>query len=169
MAAPDAAQEAFDAAKRDFIKALPGNIHVRQVTASGSCDAAWTAIDQLQMQGLKGKKKVPDLRRIQPFMDALTSFAGVIEVFVQVYPQIMALVWGPIKLILQLMDNIGGAYNVIMRTISDIGDLLPRFEQLRPLLEKAGPKQTLALFYRDILDFHLELLQFLSMPRKFPT
>jgi hypothetical protein len=159
-------QRVFDRAKRDFEDALPAKARMREILAINSAEKAWDAIERLQEeQSRQGKLRI--LNRIKPFLDALQSYAAVIEVFVQVKPDVMALIWGPIKLILQLIDNWHGVYDAVTRTMGSFGDLLPRFQRVvQPFVEKDWIQDALGLFYRYILDFHHQLLQLLSRPRK---
>ena len=52
----------------------------------------WNMVERVQKeQSLRGCMQ--NLARIKPFIDGLTRYAAVIEVFVQAKPEIMALVW----------------------------------------------------------------------------
>ena len=54
------------------------------------------------------------LRRIDPFIQGLQRYAGVVETFVQVKPEVIALIWGPIKLILQATHRASHAFNIVL-------------------------------------------------------
>ena len=59
----------------------------------------WDMVEQVQKeQSLRGCMQ--NLARIKPFIDGLTRYAAVIEVFVQAKPEIMALVWVKIPTVL---------------------------------------------------------------------
>ena len=45
-------------------------------------------------------KSIRNINRIRPFVNSLQQYTGVIEVFVNVKPDFLALIWGPIKLCL---------------------------------------------------------------------
>ena len=45
-------------------------------------------------------KSIRNINKIRPFVNSLQQYTGVIEVFVNVKPDFLALIWGPIKLCL---------------------------------------------------------------------
>ena len=45
-------------------------------------------------------KSIRNINQIRPFVNSLQQYTGVIEVFVNVKPDFLALIWGPIKLCL---------------------------------------------------------------------
>ena len=45
-------------------------------------------------------KSIRNISKIRPFVNSLQQYTGVIEVFVSVKPDFLALIWGPIKLCL---------------------------------------------------------------------
>ena len=52
----------------------------------------WDKASELQReQSMRGSMQ--NMARIKPFIDGLTKYSGVIEVFVQAQPDIMAFVW----------------------------------------------------------------------------
>lgn len=94
-----------------------------------------------------------NLRRIEPFLRFLESYAGVIEVFCQAYAP-MAFVWGPIKLILQLASNYTTALEKILQAFSELADALPHLDRLQTLFrEDTHVNYALALVYNDITEF----------------
>lgn len=56
---------------------------------------------QLDQENAKRKSRCV-AARISPFLDAIQQFSGVVETFVSSHPQIAALVWGSVKLVLQV-------------------------------------------------------------------
>jgi len=49
-----------------------------------------------------GRRSFRNLGKIRPFLNSLQDYGKVIEVFVNVKPDIMAFIWGPIKFCLQV-------------------------------------------------------------------
>jgi hypothetical protein len=83
---------------------------------------------------------------------------------VQVKPEILALIWGPIKLLLQWTSVLKQSFDAIVNTIGDFGDLLPEFQEVMKLFgHNEQIKDVLALFFRDILDFYVVALKFFSL------
>ena len=83
--------DAFQTARDDFLKDIkhPERFNFTKLT---TIQDVWKATDEIQKSQAK-TKTLRGLNRIRPFMDALEKFAGTIEVFVQVKPEIMALIW----------------------------------------------------------------------------
>lgn len=169
MASPDPLQEVFDAAKREFDESLPSNTKFREILAIDTVDKVWDAIAKLQHDQEK-KSNLRHVSRMQLFLDRIRSYSAVIEVFVQVKPEVLALLWGPIRLLLQWTGEWQQGYDAIVKTMERIGDLLPQFGDVaQHFIDKERIKDVLALFYRDILDFYLESLKFFGLPRKVPA
>jgi hypothetical protein len=153
----------FDDAKTEFEKSLPSNVRFRDILAVSSVDKLWDAMNKLQEQQAK-RKRMRWLGKIAPFIERLQSLSGVIEVFVQAKPEIMALVWGPIKLVLMCVSQWSQAFDAIVKRIEKIGDVLPQFNNVLPsFINSEHIRHVVALFFRDILDFYREILQFFTL------
>lgn len=169
MASPDPLQQDFDAAKREFDEGLPSNTTFRDIIAIDTVDKVWDAMKKLQRDHEK-KYHLRAMSRIQPFLDRLRSYSAVIEVFVQVKPDVLALLWGPIRLLLQWTGEWQQGFDAIVKTMERIGELLPQFGDVAEhFINKERIKDVPALFYRDILDFYLQSLKFFGLPRKVPA
>lgn len=166
MASLDSLQQILDTAKSEFERDLPLNTPLRDILAITSVDKVWAEVEKLQYEQER-KSNLRHANRIKLFLDRLRSYAAVIEVFIQVKPDVLALLWGPIKLLLMWTAEWQQALDAIIRTIERIGDRLPSFGEVRKhFIDKERTKDVLGLFYRDILDFYLEVLTFFSRPRK---
>lgn len=88
--------------------------------------------------------------------------------FVQVKPEILALICGPIKLLLTVdLRMAGGGFDAIIRTIERIGEFFPQFDDLLPhFTKKKLIMDILGLSFRDMLDFYLDLLKFFGQRSK---
>ena len=81
---------AFDEALLRFKQDLPD--HERRDFAIASVEDVYDEIRKIQeWQGKQGLLR--NLRRIEPYINGLTQFSKVIEVFVQAKPEIMAFIW----------------------------------------------------------------------------
>lgn len=164
MASPDVFQKVFNETKKGFLRNIASRPDLKQdILSTTSIEKVYDAIDKLQLEHAKqGHNR--NLSRIQPFLEGLESYAQVIEVFFQVKPEILALIWGPIKLLLLWTSNARQAFDAVLKTSSAIGDLLPRFQRVRELFRDgdARLKGILGLFYKDILDFYSISLEFFS-------
>ena len=165
MAGPiNPAQRAFEKAIREFRTSLKDAALYSQILKTTSIDEVYDLTDKLQFtQGAH----LADLSRIQPYLNRLKAYTGVIDTFVQAKPEILALIWGPIKLLLQWTSNVSASLSALANTIEEIGTLLPEFDQAARLFG-SGPhvNDVLALLFQDILDFYLISVKFFSMKSK---
>ncbi|MBE3049336.1 hypothetical protein IMZ48_43920 [Candidatus Bathyarchaeota archaeon] len=167
MASPDSIQQVFIAAKREFESKLPQNTPFGDAFDIATIKEVREAADKLQRNQSK-KSGLLHLSRIDPFLKRLERYAEVIQVFVQAKPEILALIWGPIKLLLLWTSEWREGFDAIIRTIERIGEFFPQFDDLLPnFTDKKHIMDVLGLFYRDILDFYLELLKFFGQRSKF--
>jgi hypothetical protein len=168
MTAPyDPVQLAFENAVRDFKTSLNNDSLYNKILETTSIDQVYDATDELQKEQAK-KGHLRHLSKIEPYLQRLRDYSSVIEVFLQVKPDILGLIWGPIKLLLQWASTLKQSYDAIINTTADIGVLLPEFQAVTQLFaHNKQIKDVLALFFKDILDFYLIALKFFSLPRKF--
>ncbi len=162
MASTDTLQQAFENAKREFLDRLPqSQTNLRgEILATTSIDQVYDVTDKLQQGG-----KSPGMSKIGRFLELTRAYAAVIEVFVSSHPEVMALVWGSIKLILQLTANAQAGFDAVLNTTARIGDLLPDFAVVREIVRDSERlTRILQLFYRDILDFYSTAFELFSKP-----
>ena len=138
--------------------------HERRGIQGTSIEDVWKQARDIQETQSKSKT-LRNMQRIEHYVKGLERYAGVIEIFVQVKPDLLALIWGPIKLVLRIARNYLDVWDKIMDIIQKIGDALPQFLDLKTELgtnEQFGAY--LSLFYKEILDFHVGLLKFFRSP-----
>lgn len=160
-------QNAFQAAMHEFKTNLNNDEVYAKLLAVTSIDEVYDLTDKLQAdQGRKGHLR--HLARIEPYLNRLREYTGAIDTFVQVYPEIMALIWGPIKLLLQWSSALTQSFDAIVNTTADIGLLLPEFQEVAVLFSRNDRiYDVLVLFFKDILDFYQIGLKFFTMPRMY--
>ncbi|KAL4905604.1 hypothetical protein BDW74DRAFT_167782 [Aspergillus multicolor] len=158
-------QSAFQAAMNEFKTNLDNDKLYAEILAVKSINEVYDLTDKLQAeQGKKGQLR--HLAKIEPFLNRLREYAGVIEVFLQVQPDIMALIWGPIKLLLQWSSVLTQSFDAIVSAAGDIGLLLPEFQEVMVLFaQNTRLYDVLVLFFKDILEFYQVGLKFFSMAR----
>jgi len=129
-----------------------------------------TSIDQVydlaaKIQDEQGKTgHLRHLSKIQKFLEKMHLYAGAIDTFVQVKPDILALIWGPIKLLIQWTSTLSKSQDAIAKITAEIGDRLPEFTEMATLFShNTRLNDILCLFFQDILDFYLVTLKFFSM------
>ncbi|PWY96736.1 NACHT domain protein [Aspergillus sclerotioniger CBS 115572] len=158
-------QKAFQTAMHDFKMNLNNDEIHAQILLVTSIEGVYDLTDKLQAeQGRKGHLR--HLAKIEPYLNRLREYTAAIELFVQIEPEIMALIWGPIKLLLQWTSVPTQSFDAILNTTADIGLLLPEFQEVAVLFSRNDKiYDVLVLFFRDILDFYQICLQFFIMPR----
>lgn len=170
MASPNPTRlsDAFDKAKQDFLTSLKDPSLFNSIATVSSIDEVYAFTTQLQQDQSK-RHGLRNLLKIKPFLDRLKEFAGAIDVLVSAKPEILALIWGPIKFLLQMSDNLTKSFDAIVEAMAVIGNKLPLFEAYTVLFkENDRVAQVLVLFYKDILDFYEIVLNFFSAKRKIP-
>lgn len=166
MASVNPLQQVFDKAKREFKSELPARVSFDSLLAAATIDDVYDVAEKYQKEQQK-TSKLRHLQRIQPLLDRLKEYAGVIEVFVQVKPDVLALLWGPIKLLLLWTSVWNQGFDAVVKTMERIGELLPSFSDVvRHFIDVDRIRDILGLFYRDILDFYVVMVQFFSLPRR---
>ncbi len=163
----DPVQAAFQSMILEFKDKLKDDKLYSEILKTTSIDEVYDATDQLQ----KDQAKVGNLRhlaKIEPYLERLRAYSGVIDTFVQAKPDILALIWGPIKLLLQWTSILKQSFDEIINITAEIGDLLPEFKEVsRMFCHNAQLKDVLVLYFQDILDFYVVALKFFSKPSKF--
>ncbi|RYP01740.1 hypothetical protein DL764_006102 [Monosporascus ibericus] len=161
----DPVQAAFDKAIWEFKAGLKNEALYREILSTTSADQVYDLTDKLQAEK-PGTGGIRNLAKLQPYLERLQSYNGAIDTFVQAKPDVLALIWGPIKLLVQWASTLVTSLDALINTTAEIGLLLPEFSLATKLFERNDMiRELLALFFQDILDFYLVSLKFFSMPR----
>lgn len=156
----------FDNTIRDFRAALKNDQLYEEILKTTTIDEVYDVTDKLQEEQAR-KGHLRHLSKIQPYLEGLRNYTSVIEVFMQAKPDVLALIWGPIKLLLQWASTLKQSLDAIVDATASIGFLLPEFRISASLFgQKEHMKDVLALLLRDILDFYLIALKFFNLPRE---
>ncbi|VZI19679.1 unnamed protein product [Fusarium fujikuroi] len=160
-----ATQRAFEAAMIDFKDKLKGHSFYDQIIQTTSIEQVYQDIEKLQDKQAKSGR-LRHLSKIEPFLARLREYSGVVETFVQTKPDILALIWGPIKLLLLWADVLKQSFDALVTTLEEIGNALPDFCKLAEIFAGNNRLQALlVLYFRDILHFYLISSKFFSMRR----
>ncbi len=165
MSTTDPVLKAFEDAQLAFRKKLKDPRLYEEILTTTKVDDVYEATAKLQ-ETILGNGRLRNLGKISRFIKQLSSYAAVIEVFVQVKPDVLALIWGPIKLLLQWSSELSSALDQITDVMKRIGQALPQFTVLVETFEMSDAiRAALALFYEDMLDFYRVTLDFFRKPR----
>jgi hypothetical protein len=163
----DSFQVQFDAAIQGFRVELKNDNLYREILQTRNVEELYDVTDKLQEEQSK-TGRLRHLSKIEPFIEGLRRYASVIEVFMQAKPDVLALIWGPIKLLLQWADVMKQSMDAIVDTIAEIGSLIPEFRISSKLFgEKVAIRDIMLLFFGDILDFYVITLKFFSNTREY--
>jgi hypothetical protein len=165
----DPVQQVFESVIKDFKLNLKDDELFSAISKTTTIDEVYDATDKLQEEQAK-KGHLRHLSKIQPYLEGLNAYASVIEVFLQAKQEVLALIWGPSKLILQMASVLKQSFDAIIDTTAEIGIVLPEFSVVAKLFDHNKQiKDILALFFKDLLQFYLIALKFFSLPRKFSS
>ncbi|RGP72615.1 nacht domain [Fusarium longipes] len=161
-------QAAFEAAMLEFKDKLKDSSLYDQILQTSSIEQAYNDIKTLQDKQVKSGR-LRHFSKIDPFLNRLREYSSSIEVFVQAKPDILALVWGPVKLLLQWADVLKQSFDAPVNAMEEIGNVLPDFCELSEMFSDNNRLQELqVLYFQDILQFYLISTKFFSMRRESP-
>ncbi|KAG9563865.1 hypothetical protein KCU71_g6443, partial [Aureobasidium melanogenum] len=104
---------------------------------------------QLDQENAKRKSRCV-AARISPLLESVQQFSGIVETFVSSNPHIAALVWGSVKLVLQIASNFTTYFDKLSALLMTIGKRCPRFQEYQKL-------------YRNSTDLQKVLCDFYSV------
>ncbi|KAF8852553.1 hypothetical protein BDZ45DRAFT_807386 [Acephala macrosclerotiorum] len=111
-------------------------------------------------------KTAQNLARIQPFLQVMSQYTEIIEVFLNT-SSMLCFVWGPMKFILMTACNLSKAFDVLLDAYKQIAEAFPLLLKYRSMFEKNDHmKKVLVWMYEDILKFHLRAWRVFSQPDK---
>jgi hypothetical protein len=91
MSAQDPIEDAFEAARQDFLRSLKDR-DIYNFSQFTSINDVYSTTDKIQEeQNRSGTLK--GLNRIRPYLDCLSQYVGVIDTFIQVKPDTLCLIW----------------------------------------------------------------------------
>ena len=91
MPASSSVQEAFDFARRDFLQSLT-DPHDYDFSQYNSIEQVYDATEKIQKEQEKSGT-LRNLNKIQPYLECMSQYAQTIDTFVQVKPEILAVIW----------------------------------------------------------------------------
>ncbi|KAH8688529.1 hypothetical protein BGZ61DRAFT_494602 [Ilyonectria robusta] len=110
---------------------------------------------------LAAKQCLRNMRRLVPLFRGLEHYSKVVDVLCNGTP-FLPWIWAPITLILRVSSEYVDAFEQIIKGYSGIAESLKRFEILSvAFIDEPEFQQTLAVFYADILQFHIHAYKFI--------
>ncbi|KAH7253331.1 hypothetical protein B0J15DRAFT_447743 [Fusarium solani] len=166
MSTDNPVEQSFEEAQLRFQRDLRGDPKLYEnILTARTIDEVYKATSDIQAK-MAPQGKMRHLAKIKPLLDRLAEYALVIEVFMQVKPDVIALIWGPIKVILLWSSQISNVLDKIADTLESVGHALPQFAVLAQTFDSNDVvKDALALFYLDIMDFYRIIFDFFRKTR----
>lgn len=166
MKESDPSQKAFEAAKKAFKRDLKDDKLYEDILRTDSIDKLYEAIEQLQ-EKQDNERRLRRIGKMKSITDKLQSFNNALDTYTQVDPEIMALVWGSIRVLLVLTDNVAKLADAVITAMEDISDALPFFTDVAKLFHNNDKlRDKLALFYGDIIQFYTIAFNFFNLSSK---
>jgi len=91
MSAQDSIEDAFEAARQNFLSSLKDQ-DVYNFSQFTSINDVYNTTDKIQEEQ-RTSGALRGLNRIRPYLDCLSQYVGVIDTFTQVKPDILCLIW----------------------------------------------------------------------------
>ncbi|KAL2130332.1 hypothetical protein VTI74DRAFT_6583 [Chaetomium olivicolor] len=165
MSTTDSSQQAFEVAKNAFKQRLEDETLFKNLLETTSIEHVWKTVEDVQAKPY-AERRSRHMEKIRSFLDKLSAYASAVDTFVQVKPDVMALIWGPIRLLLVWTTNIVKFADAVQEAMKKIGDALPQaLEMAKTFSDNDKFKELLALFYGDILEFYVIVLKFFNLSR----
>ncbi|MCJ1289397.1 hypothetical protein MMC34_000929 [Xylographa carneopallida] len=138
-------QGAFETARKDFLNNLTNKNHYNFSNIRNINDVYNETQRIQEIQGSQGTLR--NLNRIRPFLRRIEEYASVIEIFILVKPEVLALLW--------ISSTCPKSFDKLLDLTTHLADALPRLKVYEELFRMhARITHVLCLFYTDILDFY---------------
>ncbi|GAB1319448.1 hypothetical protein MFIFM68171_09658 [Madurella fahalii] len=158
-------QSTFERAVLEFKKDLNDDEIYDKISQATTIDQVYAETDKLQAEQAENGH-LRHLSKIEPYLTRLDDYAQAIGIFVQAKPDILALIWGPIVLLLQWANVLKASFDAIVDAAAEIGIALPEFKQAALLFrENDRIGDVLLFFFKDIIGFYSIALRFFRLPR----
>lgn len=128
-AEPRESLDAWEIAKARFLNDL--DERERATFNDATAENIFYAASNVQREDQKGSKTRSVLENIQPLVSAVEDYGKAMDTFANISSLYLAPIWGSIRVILVIASSHGRFYNRMIDTFGRIGDILPRFRQLR--------------------------------------
>ncbi|KAJ3454415.1 hypothetical protein MRS44_018309 [Fusarium solani] len=114
---------------------------------------------------LHAERRLQNPNRLVRFLEAIKQYGEILRVFC-INNEVMAFIWGPVKLLLETASSCDRAFNELLNTYERMGEEFPLLLQYRDLFQAEPQKvQILVLIYKDIIKFHEIALGQFRRPR----
>jgi hypothetical protein len=101
-------------------------------------------------------------RRLKPFLSVIESYGAALDVYSNIYPLALALIWGSLRVMLHLATNFNKIFDRVVDVLERIGYVLPRFRDYERVFG-SHPRviRALSAAYLDIISLCSEINPFI--------
>ncbi|WQF77468.1 Putative AAA+ ATPase domain, NACHT nucleoside triphosphatase [Colletotrichum destructivum] len=152
------ANAGFQRAATKFKQSIPKTLWDQFACDSNSLSSLNVEIKAIQKShGEKGSLR--NMARLGKFIEAMTQFGKVIEVFVNA-SEFVCFVWGPMKFLLGVAKTHLDTFDKLLNAYDQIGSAIPGHLLYKDMFrEHQNLKVILEDYYSDVLQFHEEALK----------
>ncbi|KAK6227427.1 zinc finger protein [Colletotrichum tabaci] len=152
------ANAGFQRAATKFKQSIPKTLWDQFAYDSNSLSSLNAEIKAIQKShGEKGSLR--NMARLGKFIEAMTQFGKVIEVFVNA-SEFVCFVWGPMKFLLGVAKTHLDTFDKLLNAYDQIGSAIPGHLLYKDMFrEHQNLKVILEDYYSDVLQFHAEALK----------
>ncbi|KAH8205298.1 hypothetical protein TruAng_000545 [Truncatella angustata] len=123
----------------------------RDVQAVPNADAVLVFTAQLDSVN-RSRRGQSYASRVHSFLSSVRSFCGVVDTFASVKPEVAALVWGSVKLTMEIILNYTSYFEVTSNLFLQLGKLFPLFAEYQALYPTSDRlRQSLYYFHASII------------------
>lgn len=165
---PDnALQPKFEEVALWFKNGLPNFVSMEEISKIASISDVYSNADGIQTDQYKYYGGIRDLPKIKLYLERLEGYVTGINFIIRGNCNILALIWGPIVLLLRRSKPLGKAYDSLIDAIAAVGEIMPDFQSLVPIADmNIEAKEIMVLLFKDILNIYHEALQPFIHPSK---
>ncbi|KAI1383676.1 uncharacterized protein F4822DRAFT_84758 [Hypoxylon trugodes] len=154
----------FKEEARRFWDGLSDDVPLNEILKVTSIDNVYDITDKIQDEQ-REHGGLRDLSKLKIYLERLEGYVDTINDIIDGSTEILALIWGPVAILLQLARPLDRAYDSVINAIAEIGRALPDFQVSASILNQTvEAKEILVFFFKDLLGFYCAALEFLSHP-----
>jgi hypothetical protein len=130
---PSESPDAWKLAKARFLDGLDES--QQAIFHEAKVENLLYSASNVQREDQKISKTRSVLKNIQPLISAIEDYGKALDAYANISPIYLAPIWGSIRVVLVIANNHSHFYSRMVDVFGRIGDILPRFRKLSPLLD----------------------------------
>ncbi|CAH0050260.1 unnamed protein product [Clonostachys solani] len=145
----------FGAARDKFLDSLSPD-HKKLFSPCASSDDFVKAIDKLKAAaGRTSTKAAKGLKCLYTLNTFLQPYFDVVGIFIQCNPEISAIFWGALRLVLELSSRVQTFFDKLLELLVHLRDAFPRYADVVSLCKDAGSER----IRQNVLEVYVDMLE----------